>query len=423
LSVLSPHGLGQFLSTHRQGLLIVLSVLELLILMAVLLRWYNRKYGLRRAAARIRRACAEAGRDLIAPILAAIRFRQGVRLVATRLAEADPATVHDTLASTRAALAERPESWPYLMMLGSRDLTVGIAGPDPAPIPDPDTSPWRVSAERRWSTAIRPAPFAPVEADEATPVPVAVGVTNDELVLLDLARSPGIISVHGATGPADRLVRAMAVQLTAVLFGPVETIVQDAILKSAGSKPLSEALAELARRPAGAQPRTVLVCSQPEESDVARLTDLAERDPGLLVVVAGYVPGSRWRLRVTSAGRVVAPELGVDADSAPLWRGLERLLATPPAGPSMNPTPSRPIWADEETPAASPTPPAELLPPEPGPAVHAAAVAELGPAGSGGDEHEPTAANDLIEPASAGPAPRAQSGADNDAASTRSGVH
>jgi len=392
LSVLSPHGLGRFLATHRQAVLIVLSVLELLILLAVFLRWYDRRYGLRRTARRLRHSIAEAGRDLIAPIAEMIRFRRGVRVVVARLTESDPAvTARDALASARAALAGRVNTWPYLVLIGPRELTVGIAGPDPAP--PPETEPWRQRSGRRWS-ATRPVapPALDDEDDSPGPLPVAVGVSGDDLVLLDLGRAPGIVSVHGATGPVDRLVSALAAQLNAGLCGAPETLlVQDTVLATPQSRPLPELTAVLEQRPAGRHPRTVLVCARPGPGDLVRLAELTERDPGLLVLVAGYLPGSRWRLRVTTAGRVVAPELGVDADGAPLWKGLRRALAdhdhvAPPAGP---PPSARPIWADEE-PVAAPGPvPAES--PSPPPVTDAT--------------------DDLIEPAT-GPVPMARSGAD-----------
>ena len=405
MSVLSPHGLGQFLSAHRQAVLIALSVLELLILLAVFARWYDRRYGLRRTARRMRQAVAEAGRDLIAPIVQAIRFRQGVRIIAARLAESDPAdTVPAALASSLAALAGRADAWPYLVLVGPRDLTVGIACPDPAP--PPETEVWRPRSGRRWS-ATRPVPAPPPVDGRSVPLPVAVGVSGDDLVLLDLSRAPGIVSVHGATAPVDRLVSALAAQLAAGLCGAPETLlVHDAVLGTAPSRPLHELTAVLEQRPAGRHPRTVLVCARPGTGDIVRLVELAERDPGLIVLVAGYVPGSRWRLRVTTAGRLVAPELGLDADAGPLWRGLQQALANRERAVAPTATaPVRPIWADEGTTAATPAPvPAEPLPwpestvPEsPLPAV---------------------ATDDLIEPA-AGPAPMARSGADT----SRSGDH
>jgi len=400
----SLHGLGQFLSAHRQA---VLSLLELLILLALFVRWYDRRHGLRRTARRTRRWAAEAGRDLIAPIAEVIRLRRGVRVVAARLTESDPAaTVRDALASALAELAGRVNAWPYLVLVGPRELTVGIACPDPAPLPESEV--WRQSSARRWNATRPVSPPPPFDRD-AEPLPVVVGVSGDDLVLLDLGRAPGIVSVHGAVAPVDRLVSALAAQLAAGLCGAPETLlVHDAFTATAGARPLPELTAELERRPVGRHPRTVLVCARPETDDIERLTELAGRDPGLLVLVAGYMPGSRWRLRVTTAGRVVAPELGVDADSAPLWKGLERALGDRLRPDSPAAPPVRPIWADEGP--AAPTPdrvPAELpvwlepvvprLPAPPAPAV---------------------ATNDLIESAAA-PEPMARSGADS--AANRSG--
>jgi len=385
LSVLSPHGLGQFLGAHRQTVLVVLSVLELLILLAVFARWYDRRYGLRRTARRVRRACADAGRDLIAPLVRSARFRRGAKVIAARLAEPDPAAeVRDALGAARSIAADRPEMWPFALRFGARTVTVTLAGPDPAPEPEPEPGVWRPIGDRRW-TATRPVRHDPQPAAgghprfkfssesedrggrvpppvDNRPLPVAVGVADDELVVLDLARSPGLISVHGAADPAARLVAALAAQLTAGLLGAPDTLLlHDAVLDSPVARPVHELIAVLEQRPAGRHPRTVLICARPGAGDAGRLAELAARDPGLLVLVAGYLPGSRWRLRVTSQGRVLAPELGIDADAAPLRKGLERILATRPATAAA-PAPSRPIWADEEP---EPQPEAPVETPEP----------------------------------------------------------
>ncbi|MFG1610033.1 hypothetical protein [Actinoplanes sp. NPDC049265] len=391
-SVFSPRGIGQFLSAHRQAVLIVLAVLELLILLAVFARWYDRRYGLRRAGRRARRAIGDAVRDLVAPIAEAIRFRRGVRRIAARLTESDPAAgVGDALSSARAELAGRADAWPYLVLIGPREVTVGIAGPDPRP--EPETEAWEQRSGRRWSTS-RPVPPPPLSGGQTAgdgyePVPLAVGLSGDDLVFLDFGRAPGIVSVHGAATSVDRLVSALAVQLSAGLVVVAEKLlVHDAVLGPVAGRPLPELTAELEQRPAGRHPRTVLICSRPAEGDVVRLAELAGRDPGLLVLVAGYVPGSRWRLRVTSAGRVISPELGLDADGAPLRAGLEQVL-TGRSAAAPEPPRARPIWADEEIPAVEPDP-APVEPPPPTPAV---------------------ALDDLIEPA-AGPVPVARSGAD-----------
>jgi hypothetical protein len=247
-------------------------------------------------------------------------------LVAARLAEAETAPVlRGALLSARAALHGRDDCWPYLMILRPRVVGLGLAGP--GPVPGPEGSMWWAVSARRWVTE-RPVPAA-TGGETADVIPVAVAVHGDGLVLLDLARSPGMVSVHGAPGPADRLVAAMATQLTTAITGASAgtVLVAAGIPGFPGSPQLAELLTAVEQRPAGAaHDRTVLVCARPGEDEAARLAALTARDPGLLVLVAGYVPGSRWRLRVTSAGRLIAPELDIDADAAPLWPGLVRAL-------------------------------------------------------------------------------------------------
>jgi hypothetical protein len=249
-------------------------------------------------------------------------------VVAARFTEGDPArVVRDGLLSARAVLGGRDDCWPYLIVLGPDLLGVAVAGPGPVPVPDPVRSPWQAVGARRW-VARRPVPFVP-DGDPGDLVPVAVGVHDDGLVLLDLGRSPGVVSVDGEPGAAGRLVAAIATQIATTITGAsVDTVLVAAgIPDFPGHPPLGDVLAAVERRADGAGAgRTVLVCARPGVGEAARLAALAEREPGLLVVVSGQVPGSRWRLRLTSAGRVVAPELDIDADGEPLWPGLVKAL-------------------------------------------------------------------------------------------------
>lgn len=296
-----------------------LAAVELLIILIVLLRWFNRKYGLRRQFRRLGRFLAAVVRDVVAPIRRVLRFRRGVQLIAGRYAGSDPvADAREALEAARGTLGDRSDCWPYLVHSGADRIIVGLAGHGRLPEPDPQLTPWRVEG-RRW-VAERPLP-ARADATPAHPgpLPVTVGISGEDLVLLDLARSPGIVSVHGAPGPMDRLVTAMAAQLgEAMRAGLIDRL----LVHKADGRGLTEALEELRQQPPGGG-RTVLVCDRPKERAAALISKLCARDPGLLVLVAGYLPGSRWRLRVNVSGWVISPELGIEADSAPLGQGLE----------------------------------------------------------------------------------------------------
>ncbi|RKR86626.1 hypothetical protein BDK92_0869 [Micromonospora pisi] len=339
--------LSHFLDTNRKTLLTVLTVLELLILLVVLLRWFDRRYGLRGTGRRIRRAIVGAARDLVTPVVGLLRLRQGVRVVGRHFAGSGPVpAARAGIVSAQSALAERDDFWPYLVLLGPGQISVRLAGPG-ADVPPPAAdSPWQATTPRSWQ-ATRPLP-PPHEPVTGGPLPLAVGVRAGALVLLDLARCPGIVSVHGAPTPAERLVSALVVQLAALLDGHG---VQRLIVATepgnglgatdADRMPLSEALTTLARRPEEPVGRTVLVCRRPDPQTAAQLATLVADDPGLLVLVDGYLPGSRWRLRVNLAGRVIAPELQLDADSAPLAR---RLRPARRSAPAVAPAPA---WAEE----------------------------------------------------------------------------
>jgi hypothetical protein len=341
--------LGRYLEDHRQPLLAILAAVELLIILIVLLRWFNRRYGLRRQSRRLGRFLAAVARDAVAPIRRALRFRRGVQLIAGRYAGSDPvADAREALEAARVVLGDRDSAWPYLVLAGTDRFVVGLAGHGRLPEPDPQLTPWRVEG-RRW-IADRPLPArADTSITHPGPLPVAVGISGDDLVLLDLARSPGIVSVHGAPGPMDRLVTAMANQLgEALRTGSIDRL----LVHKADGRGLTEALEELRQQPPGGG-RTVLVCDRPEERAAALISKLCARDPGLLVLVAGYLPGSRWRLRVNVSGWVISPELGIEADSAPLGQGLElgRAWRDAPPKPAAQSVPDVSVKVGEPKPA------------------------------------------------------------------------
>ena len=403
--------LGRFLDANRQTLLTVLTVLELLILLVVLLRWFDRRYGIRGTGQRIRRGVWGAARDLAAPIAGFVRLRRGVRVVAGSFAGSGPVPLARAwIGSARSALADRDDFWPYLVLLGNGQLSVRLAGAG-ADMPSPAAeSPWQVTGPRHWrARGPLPSGSAPAASDS---LPVAVGVQDRTMVLLDIARCPGILSVHGAPLPAERLVSVLVAQLAALTggHGVHRLIVAAEPGYGAGAvgidrMPLSEALTAIATRPTP-DGRTVLVCRRPDPQAAARLADLVADDPGLLVLVAGYLPGSRWRLRADLAGRVTAPELLLDVDSTPLVRCLLPRRRTAP------PTPPAPAWAEEELPgptgAASATPTEPAVPEPSRPPAPTARLPVATPPSR--PSAPPTANDDLIEQAQDGQQPTAYSG-------------
>ncbi|WFE26074.1 hypothetical protein O7623_22325 [Solwaraspora sp. WMMD791] len=409
--------LGRFLDTNRQTLLTVLTVLELLILLVVLLRWFDRRYGMRGTGRRIRRGIGAAARDLAAPIVNFVRLRRGMRVVAESFAGSGPVpAARAWIGSARSALGDRNDFWPYLVLLGRSELSVRLAGAG-ADVPTPSAeSPWQVTTPRHWRTRGQLPPGSAPTASDA--LPIAVGVKDRTMVLLDLARCPGIVSVHGAPTPAQRLVSALGLQLAALTGGHgVDRLIVAAETGYGSGMPgvdrmsLSEAVTDLATRTAP-NGRTVLVCRRPDPQTVARLATLVAGDPGLLVLVAGYLPGSRWRLRVDLAGRVTAPELLLDVDSTPLVRCLlPRRRTAPPAPPA-------PAWAEEESPgptalgAASSAPAEPAVPVSPRPPAPAAATLPAAHPPPG-PPVPPTANDDLIEQAHDGQRPTAYSGVES----------
>lgn len=392
--------LGRYLEAHRQPLLAGLAALELLIILIVLLRWFDRKFGLRRQFRRLGRFLAAVARDVVAPIRQALRFRRGVQLIAGRYAGADPvADAREALDAARSVLGDRDDCWPYLVRSGPGRIVVGLAGHGRLPDPDPQVTPWRVDG-RRW-VADRPLPArADATVARPGPLPVLVGIAGDELVQLDLARSPGIVSVHGAPGPMDRLVAAMAAQLgEALRTGLIDRL----LVHEADGTGLTEALEELRQQPSGGG-RTVLVCERPTEPAAALISKLCARDPGLLVLVAGYLPGSRWRLRVNVSGWVISPELGIEADSAPLGQGLElgRTWREAPPQPVRESKPDisvkvgRPFSASRHSASRSKLVPPVLPAPVAAPSVAPSAAPSVAPSAAPSVD-KTTTPDDLLE--------------------------
>jgi len=195
-------------------------------------------------------------------------------------------------------------AWPYAVILGPRTVTLRLAGKNSAePAP-----PWRAVpggwAAERETLAAAELPERRSRAYSSAAY-AALGSDGADLVLLDLALAPGVLTVDGDRRAATELVNSLMAQVAAVEPNRV-IFAQD----------LPHQLEEIEQEKFA--PPTFLVCSDPYEATAHRLHQAAARKPWLRVVVLGETRGPRWSLTVDADGVVSSAALGLTAASAGL---------------------------------------------------------------------------------------------------------
>ncbi|MGW0822409.1 hypothetical protein [Streptomyces sp. NPDC002845] len=358
--VISPYAVhGSALSVIALGkpndsllTVIIVAVVVLLLLFLLLRHVIRKRGGWRRFRRRVGRELTLTRRAFGEPLRAYRRHRRGVRALARQLAAPrNGLLVRRLLDAAGGALADAPGAVPYAVRTEPGRAAVQIAA---RRLPEPP-APWETSDEtgpQRWELPLAEEDTLPEarprSGTHARPLPVAVGMADHACVHLDLAAGPRLITVEGDLGARTRLLQALAAQLDRPGSG-ASVIVADGVhpqhrgqrldtalreLEAAASEP--EGIAE-AREPgepgeigqargtgesggigeSGRAATTVVVCAAPSPEQARRLSALAAS--GAVVCLAdGRVAGHSWALRVDARGRVVAPELGLDADSAPL---------------------------------------------------------------------------------------------------------
>jgi len=269
----------------------------------------------------------------------------------------------------------------YAAVLDDTGLEVLLAPADPAA-----PSPWTVlDGGARWRLERADAPRS--VATSPSPWPGLVGLGRDVTgrdVLLDLAAVGGPISVTGSPAVAEHVVRAVAVELgtnpwsadatvTALnLPGELAGLSPDR-LTALGPGQADRALLAIEER-CGTGRDEVLTGHRRGTADhvcVGHAQDpgLADRlrglaDHGVAVVVAGELPGARWRLEVDDSGTLAVPALGLTVSANRIGdltlsrlHALFSAAATPPPDPDGDGRPSLPRahgTADDGAWAASP---------------------------------------------------------------------
>ncbi|WP_416985079.1 hypothetical protein [Streptomyces sp. T028] len=320
-------------------LTVVIVAVVVLILLVILLRHLIRKRGgWRRFRRRVGRELTLTRRAFGEPLRAYRRHRRGVRALARQLS--DPRgglLVRRLLDAAAAALADTPGAVPHAVRLEPGWASVQIAA---RRLPRPP-EPWEAPAEpgpQRWELSLDDEDALPPGRTRAgahlRPLPVAVGMADDACVHLDLAAGPRLITVEGDTAARTRLFLALAAQLDRPGSG-ASVIVADGVHPQHRGQRLDVLLRELETAAAepdenpgpdeigesGRTATTVLVCTSPTAEQARRLGALSASG-AVVCLIDGRAAGHTWALRVDGRGRVIAPELELDADSGPLGRAV-----------------------------------------------------------------------------------------------------
>jgi hypothetical protein len=314
------------MSLDRSTVLTVLTGLEIAVLLFFLARWYGRRWGWRTTFRRIGGYVTETGRDLARPVRQMRRFGRGVRQVGAVLA--DPRlhpVVRTALALAQEALAGTPDAWPYAARVQGEAVRIMVAGPDPVELPGP----WRrIGADWSITRAELDALARAGRAPEPIGVPVAIGVDPDGVLLLDLARTPGVLRIDGDPRPATGLACAVAAQIAGGPAGTgIELLIADGVHPRFRAPALPDVL-HTAEQMLGVDdpPAVVLVCGRIRPDEREWIAWLCEHHPTLRVIVAGPYPGTCWLLPVDESGHVVAGELELSTDAGPTERGVARAM-------------------------------------------------------------------------------------------------
>lgn len=353
---------------------LIVALVELLFLALLLLRWLVRRQGGRRRAWRaLSRQVRLTWGAFSQPVRDFLKFRASVRHL-TRLlsAGATTGTAQDALDGVDAAVAPgAAEAYGFAVRVaparrGAAEVAVHLAG---RRVPQP-AAPWRTEGDARlWFAAgqdLAPAAVPGPTLDKAADNPdaiedevprmlVPVGLHDDAVVLLDLARGPGVLSTYGDRAAGRSFVQAVAAWLD--LTGEAEVIVARGVHPRHQGPDLDSLLASLDGLAGERSRPVVVVCAAPDAEQAAQLGRMAA-DGLLRAVVAGQVPGHRWEIRVNSRGRAQAAGLGLTTDAAPLGPAVARTARKSRTAGRRGPAPATP-----GTPGTAPVPPPDGPPP------------------------------------------------------------
>ncbi|MFI1581031.1 hypothetical protein [Embleya sp. NPDC020630] len=305
-----------------------LALLELVILVAVLLRVLSRRAGPRGLFRGFGHQVAATGRAFAAPFVAWRRDRRGVAVLARHLGA--PETFEHAARALGAARAAGAR--PCAVVLTGERVAVRLAA-----VRAPEAAePWAVDPDDAlvWTAAV--ADLGVPEPTEAVPLPIVVGLIGADVVLLDVAAVGPVLTVTGDRAGTD-LGHALTAQLVRRLPSGVVGVAHGVHPGFPG-----RSTAELAADPAV----RVLVCAEPAPEAAGEPAAFAAR-PGRTVLVLGEVRGRRLSLRPDTFGVLPAADGLGPVETAGLARAVARVIRSGrPAGPMVNPPSTTPPAAD-----------------------------------------------------------------------------
>ncbi|MFI1336488.1 hypothetical protein ACH4U7_41550 [Streptomyces sp. NPDC020845] len=350
----------------RASWLILLGFLAALTLLVWLIaRLIRSQGGLRPTCRRIVWEVRMTRRAFAEPFRVFSRHRRWARILSGYLA--DPAAPGTALAALDHADSTTDEGCYALavQLSPARDqVRVVVAGRDPLP----PAGPWqKATAEPgEWSWSAPAASVDPSDGPERMLLAVGVDRRQPGAVLVDWMRGPAALAVEGDPHASRGVLHALAAQIDHLPDGPPVQVARGVHPRHAGPDldtlldaqpdPLSDGVcAESSLTP-------VVVCWSPTPEQAARISELCAAGR-LRALVGGRVPGASWTFHAEPGGRLLAPGLHLDLESAALPRAIARTIRRdrrqPPAGTAV----LRP------GPAARATVPADAVP---GPRTEAA---------------------------------------------------
>ncbi|KAK1177333.1 hypothetical protein B7755_003665 [Streptomyces sp. NBS 14/10] len=354
----------------RASWLILLGFLAALTLLVWLMaRLIRSQGGLRPTCRRIVWEVRMTRRAFAEPFRVFSRHRRWARILSGYLA--DPAAPGTALAALDHADSTTDDGCYALavQLSPARDqVRVVVAGRDPLP----PAGPWqKATAEPgEWSWSAPAASVDPSDGPERMLLAVGVDRRQPGAVLVDWMRGPAALAVEGDPHASRGVLHALAAQIDHLPDGPPVQVARGVhprhpgpdldTLLDAQPDPLSGPLPDGVCAEPSLTP--VVVCWSPTPEQAARISELCAAGR-LRALVGGRVPGASWTFHAEPGGRLLAPGLHLDLESAALPRAIARTIRRdrrqPPAGTAV----LRP------GPAARATVPADAVP---GPRTEAA---------------------------------------------------
>ncbi|MDN0193607.1 BTAD domain-containing putative transcriptional regulator [Streptomyces sp. S.PNR 29] len=249
------------------------------------------------------------------------------------------------------AAESRPLPTVYAAWLSNGDLHLQLAQPSGKP-----PAPWQLGQDQTFWMLARTDAERYEDVDTAAPYPglVSLGTMDDSRLLLNLESVPGIVSLSGREADRAAVFASVAAELatngwsdrmtiTLVGFGEDLTPLAPNRLRHLDDiEALIETMEAETRQRRGAlgaaghdsvltgrtgpaqhtrwAPHLVLLAAQPSAEDAVKLAELAADASrlgiGYLVgTETGDLPGAAWEMEITSAGKLLAPLLGLELDA------------------------------------------------------------------------------------------------------------